>query len=344
MNGLEPWVLVRLAAGLCALCLFARGAWVAARVLRFGHLASSGEGQLALERQAELAATAARVGAAVQVFALFLSAVVADRMAPSVRGAMCGYGVVHANEAGPWSVAATLGAAVAAGAYWQVLRLDRAHRSLALLRPVSWGALLLAGASAIDFGLVLQWLGGLDLSVVASCCSSGADAGGEALARGAGGGAREAATAAALVAMPLAFWAALWAARGGGRGRALVAGALSLAALPAAVAAVVLEVAPHVYEVPHHRCPYCLFRADAWGIGYPLFGALFVAAVAALGSSAGALLTLRAREADDPFPRFAAPLLRREALALALALALGVAPVVRFAWLAGGASLFAGAP
>jgi hypothetical protein len=117
-----------------------------------------------------------------------------------------------------------------------------------------------------------------------------------------------------------------------------------LAALPPAAAAVVLEVAPHVFEVPHHRCPYCLLRADAWGVGYPLFGALFVAAVAALGASSGALLTWRAREPVDPFPGFAGPLLRRAAIALAAALALGAAPVVRFALVSGGASLFAGGP
>jgi hypothetical protein len=340
----EPWVLLRLATGLVALCLFARCAWVAARVLRFGHVASSSEGQLALERQAELSATAARVGAAVQVLALLLTVVVADRMAPSVRGAMCGYGVVHANEAGPWSVASTLGAALAAGAYLHVLRLDRAHRSLALLRPVSWCALALAGASALDFGFALEWLGGLDLKVVASCCSTSVDVGGEALARGASGGARGLATAAALGGVPAALGASLWASRRGGRGPALAAGALSLIALPAAAAAVVLEVAPHVYEVPHHRCPYCLFRADAWGIGYPLFGALFVAAVAALGATAGALLTLRAREERDPFPAFAGPLLRREAWALGAALVLGALPVLRYTLLSGGASLFAGVP
>lgn len=346
MSAFEPWVLWRLAAGLVSLCLFARAAWVALRVLRFGHVGATSEGQLALERQAELSATAARVGAVVQVLALLLTVVVADRMTASVRGAMCGYGVVHANEAGPWSVGATLGAALLAGAYWQLLRLDQAHRSLALLRPVSWLALVLACASALDFGFVLQWLGGLDLTAVASCCSSGADAAGESLARGAGGEGRVGATVAALVAVPGALGASIWAARGGGRrggrGRALAAGALSLAALPAAAAAVVLEVAPHVYEVPQHRCPYCLFRADVWGIGYPLFGALFVAAVLALGASAGALLTLGSREDRDPFPAFAGPLWRRTAIALSVALVLGAAPVVRYALVSGGASLFAG--
>jgi hypothetical protein len=284
------------------------------------------------------------VGAAVQVLALALTVIVADRMTPSVRGAMCGYGVVHANEAGPLSVAATIVAALGAGAYWQLLRLDRAHRSLALLRPISWGALLLSGASAIDLGFALEWLGGLDLKAVASCCSTGADAGGEAIARGAGGAARVGATAAALALLPAALGASLWAARRGGRGRALAAGLVALAALPAAAAAIVLEVAPHVYEVPHHRCPYCLFRADAWGIGYPLFGALFVAAVAALGTTLGAVLTLGGREARDPFADFARAQLGRTAVALGAALALGVAPVLRYAIVSGGASLFAGAP
>ena len=54
-----------------------------------------------------------------------------------------------------------------------------------------------------------------------------------------------------------------------------MSGALALVVAPLALAAVTLEVAPHVYEVPQHLCPFCLFKADAYFIGYPLFGAIF---------------------------------------------------------------------
>ena len=60
MNLLEPWVLLRLVAGLCACLLFARGALVAQKVLRHFDVQRATEGQLALEKQIELGATFVR--------------------------------------------------------------------------------------------------------------------------------------------------------------------------------------------------------------------------------------------------------------------------------------------
>jgi hypothetical protein len=73
-NLLEPWVLLRVVAGLVAFLLFARGAFTAQRILRRFDVARATEGQLALERQMELASTFVRIGANVQVLALVLSA------------------------------------------------------------------------------------------------------------------------------------------------------------------------------------------------------------------------------------------------------------------------------
>ena len=109
MNLLEPWVLLRLVAGLVACLLFARGAMTAQKVLRHFDVKRSTEGQLALEKQIDLAATFVRVGAVVQVLALALSALAADRMSRGVRGAMCAYGVFSANEWGFRSLAVTAG-------------------------------------------------------------------------------------------------------------------------------------------------------------------------------------------------------------------------------------------
>ena len=52
-NLLEPWVLLRLAAGLVAFLLFARGASTAQKVLRHFDARRVTEGQLALEKRQE---------------------------------------------------------------------------------------------------------------------------------------------------------------------------------------------------------------------------------------------------------------------------------------------------
>ncbi|MFO0661744.1 MAG: hypothetical protein U0165_18210 [Polyangiaceae bacterium] len=335
----EPWIAIRLVAALTAASLFVHAAWIGTKILRFERVGSTSEGQLALERQAELGAATARVGAVIQVLGLLLSVLAADRLTVTIRGAMCGYGVVHANAAGPWSIALTCAAAVAAGVLLQLLKLDDALRKPFLRRPIAIASMVVALVSLTDFRFVWSWLGELDLSVVASCCSSGADAGAT-TASGFASGPRVPMTIASLVAVPAAIVTAFLARRSRSRSLALSSGFLSVAALPLALETVVLEVAPHVYEVPHHRCAYCLFRHDAWFIGYPLFGAIFLAVVWAVGAAMSAWLTPRDEVSNDAFVTFAPPVLGREALAWMVALLLAAIPIVRFAIVAPGASLF----
>jgi hypothetical protein len=105
------------------------------------------------------------------------------------------------------------------------------------------------------------------------------------------------------------------------------------------LAASVLEVAPHAFEVPQHVCPFCLLRSDVLGIGYPLFGAIFLAVVWGVGAGACGLLA-RGPAAAAAFAPFAKSRLVREAVAWGVALVLGAAPIVRYAIVAGGAPLF----
>jgi hypothetical protein len=118
-----------------------------------------------------------------------------------------------------------------------------------------------------------------------------------------------------------------------------LAGALAVLTFPLAIAAVVLEVAPHAFEIPQHVCPFCLLKGDVLGLGYPLVGSIFLALVWGVGAAASAILTRRlpAREALDAFLKNR---LRREAVAWSIALVLGALPVARYAWMSGGASLF----
>jgi len=109
--------------------------------------------------------------------------------------------------------------------------------------------------------------------------------------------------------------------------------------LPFALAASVLEVAPHVFEIPQHVCPFCLLRPTALFIGYPLYGTIFVAITSALGAGIGTLLA-RSDASRAALNRFATKQMRREALAWGAALLLGAMPVARYVVIARGGSLF----
>ena len=338
-NLLEPWVLLRLAAGLVALALFGRAALTAQRVLRHFDVKRATEGQLALEKQLELAATFSRVAAVVQVLTLALSVLAADRLSRGVRGAMCAYGVFSAQSWGFRSLAATAGVALAAGIVTQLYAFDARVRSLDLARPLAIVTCVMAPLAAFDLASAAKFLLGLDLSVVASCCSVQLDpiaATGEAHATGP----RVLFTILAIGGTLLSISVAFVAARTPTRSRVLVAGAISLLTLPVALAATVLEVAPHAFEVPTHVCPFCLLKPDVFAIGYPLFGALFLAASWAGGAAVSAVLSRSGGAASAALGVFAARRLRLGAMAWCFALVLGAAPVVRFAIVSGGASLF----
>jgi hypothetical protein len=339
-NLLEPWVLLRLVAGLVAVLLFGRAAMTARKVLRHFDLRRATEGQLALERQLELAATFVRVGAVVQVLALLLSVLGADRMSRAVRGAMCAYGVFGANPWGFRSLAMTGLVALAAAVLARIYTFDARVRSLDLARSLASLTLAIAPMAILDLALAGEFLFRLDLTAVASCCSVQLDpiaAAGEVFTNGP----RVLATVAAGALGAAAIGSAVMASRTPTTARVVAAGIISVVALPAALAASVLEVAPHAFEVPAHVCPFCLLHTDVLAIGYPLYGALFFAVTWAAGAAASAVLA-RGNAGGDALAGFARTSLVRGAVAWGLALALGAAPIARYALLTGGASLFPG--
>ncbi|MFO0678210.1 MAG: hypothetical protein U0169_16865 [Polyangiaceae bacterium] len=338
MNLLEPWVLVRLAASLVAVVLFFRASWVATRVLRKFDLSRATEGQLALEKQVDLASTFVRIATTVQVVSLALTVLVADRLSHGVRGAMCAYGVFNANEWGFRALACTGSVALVAGVVSQFYAFDARIRTLEMVRPTAIATLLMFPLAVVDLVVSFQFLTKLDLSVAASCCSVELDS----VSAGNGGfatGPRVLATTIAVATVSVAVVVSALAARKPRRGPVFLAGALSLVALPFALAASVLEVAPHAFEIPQHVCPFCLLRADVWAMGYPLFGSIFLAVVWAVGGAVAAVFAGRSGVAGA-FEPFARERMRRGAFAWIVALAVGLVPVLHYTWSAGGASLF----
>ena len=338
VNLLEPWVLVRIVAGAVATLLFGYGAFVGARILRYAHVGSLSEGQLSLERQAELAATLVRVGALVQLVACAISVFAADRLSGSIRGAMCGYGVVEQTGWGWRSVSMSVLTGVAAAVFLQVLALDRRVRTLDLMRPLALATLALAPLALVDWALAATWLTRLDLSAVASCCTTTLDSTRrEGLAYASGP--RLFMTWGAALFVFLAIATSVFAFRHPTRAPVVLATAATLAAVPLALGASVLEVAPYVYEVPAHRCPFCLFKVDAYFIGYPLFGSIFLATTWGLGALVSSLLAT-SPGVRQVFPLFAKARMAGQALAWTCALIVGGAPVVAYAMASTGGSLF----
>jgi hypothetical protein len=250
---------------------------------------------------------------------------------------MCAYGVFASNELGFTSLLTTLAVALSAGVLAQLFAFDAAVRGMDLVRPVAALTLAFAPLPIVDLFLTSRFLLRLDLTVVASCCSVNLDGAADAI--GYGSGPRELVTLLAAISVAVAVLLALFTARRPTASKAAVSGVVALLALPMAIAACILEVAPHAFEVPGHVCPFCLLKPDVVGLGYALFGAIFLAAVSGVGAAVSAIFA-RGPAARAAFVPFARRLLVREALAWGVALVLAVLPVARYAIVAGGASLF----
>jgi len=277
-------------------------------VLRGWDLASGSERQLALERRTYLVTTLLGFALAFEVASLFLFVYAADAMAPLFTGAMCAAGSL---KAGPWGypvLILKLVNAVLAGLWLILDRADQLGWDYPLVKVKYAALLLLAPPALAEVALQAAYFAGLRPEVITSCCGS---LFGE-------GGAGFGSDLASLPARP-ALWglaAVLAAALGAqawfvrtGRG-AVAAGALAAAALPVGLVAVVSAVSPYVYELPTHHCPFCLLQREYGWIGYPLYGALLLGAVA--GAGVALVHPFRGRPSlAEPLPR----LQRRLALA-----------------------------
>jgi hypothetical protein len=337
-NLFEPWVLLPLVASFAAALFFVRAGFTGALVLRRFDARRATEGQLALERRLELASTYVQIATVISVLALALFVYAADRLHFGVRGAMCAYGVLHENEWGMPALYAAGALALLSGVASQLFAFDATVRSMDLARPLAIFSVLLAPLAVVSFGLLWQYASVLDLTVVASCCSTQID---QTTSEGAGyaTGPRALATASACVTVVTAAFMAWLVSRKPTRARMVFAVAMSLFALPLALSASVLEVAPYAFETPRHTCPFCLLRSDVLGLGFPLFGAIFLATVWCGGAGLGALFA-RTDASRGALAAFGRTRLSRGAIAWGLVLVVGIAPVLRYAIVTGGASLF----
>jgi len=340
-NLTDPWILARLVMGVAVSLLLVHAVRVAVRVLRHWRVGQTSEGQVALERRAELVATIVQAALVIAIGSLALTVLVADRLTGSIRGAMCAWGVLSSAQ---WGFAAVATSALAATvcALWVILhRLDLSLRTPRLTRAKFLGLLVVAPVVWIDLIATARFAFALDLDVVASCCSTTLDSGVAALGATDVGHARTTVALLATAAAVATIGAAAWARRAPGAASAWTAAVSSLVAFALSLPAVLYYVAPHVYETPHHLCPFCLLRSDVGGIGWPLFGAIFLGTV--LGAGLGVVEASRRASGE---PEQASALERKLArwmgAAWLTALVVAAYPVARFALVSQGASLFGG--
>lgn len=334
-NLLEPWVVVPLIATLACAVMLARGAAAGLRVWRRAHLARVAEGEIALERVLELAGLYTRVGAVVALAKLFVVVLAADKLSESVDGSMCAYGVFAGSPFGFTALGSALLLAVATGGVRRVLVFDRGTRAHLSPRPLAAMAIATGTLALVDLVVFARFAFDVDLAARGSCCSTevGATGGPTGLV------APWVPWAWALGLLALVGFGFAWRARKRPTMPAVaIGGAASLALAAPALVSVALVVAPHVFETPTETCPFCLLRADAGHIGYPLLFCAWFGASSALGAVLAVVVAKRT-EVRAPALAFGAHELVRASTAWLVGLLFGAWPIVNYAMATGGARL-----
>jgi len=280
---LHPSVIALLTGSVLAAGLLLRAAWHGLSILRRWDLSSGSALQLALERRTYLISTVVGLVLAFELLALLLFVRTADALAPLFTGAMCAAGTLAANGWGYPALLLRIGVAVLAGLWLILSHVDDLGHDYPLIRTKYAFLLALAPLVLVEGAIQARYFLALRPEVITSCCGS-------LFARdGAGAGA----VLARLPALPaaIAFYGSLGAAIAAATihfrtAGVRSAGALAIAsalALVTGLAGIVSLVSPYVYELPSHRCPFCLLHAEYRWVGYPLYAALIVAAISGLG-------------------------------------------------------------
>jgi hypothetical protein len=338
-NLANPWILARILLSLCAVTLALIASFGAARILSIPAETPPDERALEAERDLELATTGLRFAFALAIVSAAATVLVAHRLAGSVRGAMCAYGVLESGRWGPRALTASALASLAAAGWLGVRAVDARLSRGSLGRALSRGALAVTILLAMDALVSGRFLLGVDLRAHASCCTTRlAFETTRAPASLGGDPGTSAAIATGAIVVTLASIAALRA-RPSPK-RAVVACGLAALASVAVLWAGRDVVAPFVFESPSHRCLYCLLRASEGGIWGPLF---------ALGWTAASLLIPWVLAAGWAGRRSAAAAASASSiramtipwmLAWALTWIAAAAPAIAFRWSSGTWSLF----
>jgi hypothetical protein len=313
---LHPGILALLAGALAVAALVTLAAWHSVELLVHWDLRSGSARQLGLERRTPLVSTLVGMALAFQLASLFLYVHTADALAPLFTGAMCAAGTLAANRSGYPALLLGVASFVLGGLWLVVNHADNLGYDYPLVRRKHAFLLALAPLLLAEGALRTRFFLGLDPEVITSCCGSLFSRGGRTVG----------ASLAALPALPTAaalHGTALAAALAGLAYRrfprpaiATALGLLSAAALPAGLAGLVSHVSPYVYELPAHRCPFCMLQGAYGGVGYLLYGTLLPGVVCGLG--AAMLAPFRGLPSlAGPLP----PFQRRLALAASLLLA-----------------------
>jgi len=238
-------------------------------ILRFWDFSSFSSKQLKLEKQSYLLSTIATFIFTLKLTLLIYFVYMIDSLSIIIPGAMCGAGVISANSYGMSLLFVKLITIFTFLLFLTLNSLDIRAKNYPLLKFKSW--VLLAGVLLIflETFLDIAYLFNIDLSAPVSCCSAlfGNLEGANPLPFGLN-------IKMLLILFYTLFVSVLLSLLLDNK--FLTAVTLILFAI-ISYYAVVYFFGTYIYELPTHKCPFCMMQKEYYYVGYFVWGTLFTA-------------------------------------------------------------------
>ncbi len=249
-------------------------AWIAGiRIALFFDFNSDTPYQYALLRQSYLASTIAKFALTFKIFLLFYLIYTLDKLSNLIPGAMCAAGVVSANGYGVWLLSVKI-VNIYLFASWLALHsFDMQRKDYAFTKKKF--AFFVAIFPLVVAAWVLEFLffNGLDVSKIVSCC-----------------GVLFAPLSHSALALVLqidpkivaALFYLLFVAIVLSWRRVYLFAFLHIVFIFVALLGIIVFFSPYIYELPTHRCPFCLLQKEYYYIGYLIYALLFLGTFSAI--------------------------------------------------------------
>lgn len=281
---MQPAVIALFLGSILSSSMVLYSAYFGVAILRHWDLKSGSELQLGLERKTYLVATIMSYSFAFQLFSLFLFIFTADKLNSLFTGAMCAAGTLNVNHYGyPALILKVIGFIL--GGTWLIMNYaDNRAFDYPLIRRKYFFLAAIAPFLIAEAMVQAAYFLNLKPHVITSCCGSLFSAEGSS-------------ASVVLAALPvgpagITFYAAL--------GFTFVTGLFFLrkertgylfsasCAVTFVVSAVSLVsfISPYFYELPTHRCPFCILQKEYHSVGYFLYVTLLSGVVCGTGIAA----------------------------------------------------------
>ncbi len=261
-------------------------------IVRGFDIRSGSERQLGLERRTYLVSTVVAYAFGFQLLSFFLFLYTADLLHTLFPGAMCAAGVLNVNRYGYPALLLKCVTFLLAGMWLILNAADNRGYDYPLIRKKYLFLLAIIPLVLAEAAVQALFFLGLDPNVITSCCGALFSPERTGVPSWLGG----VPPLAALIGFYLGIAACLCAwlyYRKRGKGGYIFSAASAASFLLSAVALVSI-ISLYVYELPSHRCPFCLLHGEYGYVGYLLYTSLLGGGVT--GAGVGLLMPFRKLE------------------------------------------------